>query len=514
MLPRRARHAPLALLLAVATGAAAWAHTSARVSGPDEGIYVATASSIAGAFEYTQPFLPRPLPQTKYPPFYPLLLAGAGGATSFQPSDLRVLKSVNAIALAAITLLTMALVRDERAGAAWMIAAGALAGTAPALVSFVDVIATELVFTALLVAMLVAIDDDPSTPHVVVAAILASLALLTRLVGVALGIALIWHLARTRGWRGALPAVLVVGSTLAGWMAWRQAAFPDSGLLEAYYLSYETSAWQMMTSRPAEALDILWANAHVYPALAPMVFGWPMAWLSAVACATAVLGISRMGGARRGLMLRCAVAYAIPLLGHPYPIDRYLIPTIPLIVAGIVVAAARAKQGSLRWAALALTCLLAASQALWTVRYIRMPDTQIHAAFGRPLNFEWEGFAEAMAWLGRHADEEAVVAAFRESIVYLYTGRHSIRLSLHLPETWSWRDGRHIRPEEVSTLVAREYDRLGVDLVMVSPPLRDVEGMFAEEVLRHLGVADAPAVFVSRDGLHRIYRRRDLAGGR
>jgi hypothetical protein len=492
-------------MVAVGASVMAWRLTSPRISGPDEGIYLAAARALSRGAGYSQPFLPATLAQTKYPPLYAALLTIPDALVRPGPGDLTPYKVVNAVAFGAVVLLTAIVLARERMPTAWVLAGAALAGTAPALVSFVDLIATDLLFAGFVIALLAIVRSPLTRGQAVVLGAVASLAVLTRLVGVALGIGLVWHLVASSRLKDAWLAIATVTGTCALWWSWRLAAATDVGPLEVYYVAYEPSAWQWLWYRPWHSLELVWTNLITYPTLVPAVFGWPMTWMAIAASGAATYGLRSLDPARRALLVRIALVYAMGTIGHPYAVDRYLLPAVPLAVVGLVRAAGGVRDTLARAALTGLLLLIAAGHVAWLIRYSGRPPQHVHAAFGRPLNFAWDGLAETLTFLRERTSPDAVVAAARESIVHLYANRRAIRPTIHLPETWSYIHERELTAAEAAVIVRAEYRRLGVSYLMISPSLEDVEGRFADAVVEAAGLTLYPVVFTSRDGRHRVY---------
>lgn len=500
----------LLLLGAMAAGAGAWWLTSNRISGQDDGIYLSTALSLSSSGEYTQTFLPVARPQTKYPPLYPTLLSLFATGRTFDANHLAGYKILNACALAATLLFAVALLRGE--SVSWRVVAALLVATAPALVSFVDLLATEVLFSCLVMSALVFAGRGERRGSLECLALIAGLSALTRAVGLCLCLGVAWHALSRVGWRRAIPTLGIMSAIVLPWLAWRWVVFPaDLVPLERYYLAYEQSAWQLLSTRPDEALGILITNLQVYPELMPMVAGWPTDWLAVIAAIMAVVGLGLLPSDQRDLLVKAGVPYVLILLGHPYPIDRYLVPLVPIAAVGIVTACAHVCRMRPTWGpvgAWMLAGTLILSQGLWVVKYAQLPSDQIHAAFGRPFHFSWPELDEAFNWIRRETLGTDVIASSLDSVVAAHTGRRTVRAWLHLPETWSPELQRRLTATETAAVVRRDFARLGVTHLLVSPPLRDVEGRFGEAVLRELTAA-APGmteVSRSRNAQHIIYR--------
>lgn len=241
-----------------------------------------------------------------------------------------------------------------------------------------------------------------------------------------------------------------------------------------------------------------------------MVFGWPAAWIAVPALVVVALGLTRMAHERRGFLAWSGAFYAMAILGHPYPVDRYLVPLVPVAIVCLVLGLATlVRDRSLgRLLGSMLIAVILACHVLWLARYREVVDRHTHGAFGRPLVLEWTELTDTLSWIERHTLPEEVIASPRDSIVFAYTGRHGVRSWIHLPETWVESRQRRLTVAEVAVLVRREFARLRVDYVLVEPPLHDAEGQFGKAVIEALGVGGPrfPMVFSSRNGHFRLYR--------
>jgi hypothetical protein len=286
----------------------------------------------------------------------------------------------------------------------------------------------------------------------------------------------------------------------------------SGGPLDVYYLGYEPSAWTFLVDRPWQALAVFSANVVAYPNMVPMVFGWPAASIAVVGTAVTVVGLTGMSRERAAFLGRSGVFYVMALLGHPYPVDRYLIPLVPIALVCLVLGLSRLsrRRGMPRVFAFALTALLLACHGLWLARYRAVITHETHGAFGRPLRLEWDGVAETLSWIERETLAEDVIASPHDSIVHAYTGRRGVRSWIHVPETWSGDLQRYLTAAEVAAIVKKEFERLSVAYILVEPPLQDPEGQFGQAVLDELGVggSEFPLAFSSVNRQIRVYRAR------
>jgi hypothetical protein len=224
----------------------------------DDGLYLANAKSLADGHGYRHPELPGEPYQTKYPILYPLLLAGICRLVPDFPANLAVIQVVNTMLWAAGSWLAYLLARRVW-GLPWWLPAAAvsLAFVNPGTLGLLQTAMSESLFLFLSMAALLVCTRDYARParaaRGVWAGLLAGLAYLTRMVGVAVMGAVLVDLALRRRWRALLSAGLISLAAFGGWQAWRvyataaNAQTPAASAL-AYELDY--SIWMPHGLRP------------------------------------------------------------------------------------------------------------------------------------------------------------------------------------------------------------------------------------------------------------------------
>jgi hypothetical protein len=479
----------------------------------DDGIYLATAQSIAEQQSYRLINLPGSPYATKYPPLYPLLLAAVWAIAPWFPENIIVLKAVNAGLVGLIAFGTyywtgvLGLDRVTRL----MIAA--LVAFAPGLMFFSDVLLSEPLFCALIVA--VAISEQrrsrDSAGRDVLAGVLAGLATLARSLGIAVVIGLVWHIWARRGWKAAARAGLPAAAMAGAWVVWRSIVSRPRGSLVAYYIDYEQSAWAMLFSTPALGMRVLALNTRYYAEVGPLVFGWPHPALTALAIALMLAAVTvRHHRAQFALLTRIGVVYLLILVGHPLPIERYLTPLVPFVYAALGAGAAQAARlQRLGPIAIVLLAPYVVANLLWVDHFGRMGKADLHGSLGRPLAFGWQGYDDTISWLRAHTPRDAILASGTDPLYFLYTGRPGVRPWPHAPLLYSPGYAVPYRVPDASRIMS-ELDSLGVGYVVTGPMFATGEGRYAQDILRELLAQSPPRwreVFRTSDASHRVYER-------
>ena len=503
-------------LIAVAAIVLAVQSANPRITGlyHDDGVYLATARSLAETASYRLIDVPGSPRQTKYPPIYPLLLAAAWKLAPAFPQNLPLLKSVNALLLGAVVLLTYAwLTRLHGLGPAVRVTLVLLVATAPGLFWLTDLVLSELAFVALLLVVIVSDPtdaDDSPVLRFVLAGLCAGLAALTRSAGLAVCLGLIWHVWARRGWQRAMWAAsgtLVV----VPWAIAMLEAPPAHNELIAYYTLYEAPAWSHLTGDPGLTTRILLTNAELFMRAAPMVFGLITPLLALVSVAVMAFGaLDRRVRGSMALALRLLALYALTILGHPYPMQRYLVPFVPLMYVLMGVGWTRlAGRLSMPRLTIAPLLLLLAFNVSWLLHYRSVTRTGVHAEFGRALPFEWSGFSDTAAWIRKNTPGSAVVASPYDSLYFLYTGRQAVRPWLHQPERYAVGYGL-ASPMPAGNRFAADLRELGVTYLVIDPLLSGRESDYGAASLRSVLEAEPDMwreAYRTPDNTHVVYVR-------
>jgi len=433
-----------ALLLSLALVPSAWLAWKARDAPHlgyfhDDGLYWVCAKSLAEGGGYRIESLPGSPAQTKYPPLYPLLLAGVWKAAPRFPANLPAAVALSWLALAAFLPLVRAALVDlgVRGAAAWGLTAALALSPYYALCGFS--LLSELPFACLFLSALLLLTRARSPGMAALAGVAASAAFLTRSAGLVLLAGAAAAFLPRRQWRQAAAFAAAMLPSLLGWTLWTHAhRAVSTDTMTLFYTDY-LGFWAREVSATGLPL-VLWTNLDsLLSAIGGMViFGLPdslagktIARLLAVA---ALVGLARLWRRSRAApYLWTTAGYLAVLLAWNYPPDqRFLTPVFPVLLAGLYaelrrlatrLRAAFSSGGAAdRAVAAALAALLAAAGAAAVAGalaglFVALPrfldEQRAHLAQRRP----------AYDWIASHTPSDAAALAYFDTELYLYSGR-------------------------------------------------------------------------------------------
>jgi hypothetical protein len=420
----------------------------------DDGLYYASAKSLAEG-HYRIESLPGKPAQTKYPPLYPLLLSLAWRVNPAFPQNLPIAAGLTWLALPA---LLAALWRYyPRIGISgwrmWLLLA--LLAVNPYIILFSVTLFSELWFTALLIGVLLLVEDAARTgshpAFAAAAGVLAGLAYLTRTAGIVLlltGAVYLWA-RRERAkalWFGAGMLPFVAGWTV--WVRLHQLQTNDESLV--YYVDYVK--YEFYNVHLNNLHLVVWKNVDAWlwgmgSLMVPKVSqSFAVKVLAIVIAAAMISGVVRMvrkGAALHYAAFAAATAFMLVIWHFP-PNERFSLPLAPLAFAGLLTelehfsamtrAGLRHVDRSQRVAAAIMAGLAAVivAGALALQLYVSGVFLDETARGQRAGNLEQAG---DYAWIRGHLPPDAVLIAYDDPVMYLYTGRPAMRLPMP-PRIW------------------------------------------------------------------------------
>jgi hypothetical protein len=439
-----------ALIFSVLTAVSTFLPTACG-SYHDDAIYVGTAKSLVEGTGYSLINLPGSPPQTKYPVLYPLLIAVVWKVWPSFPANLWAIQGLTLISAAlAIGLSFLFMVRFAYASRTAAIAVTALVVTTPFLQFISTRALSEMPFALLLVGALWRVESALRKPNTsgaqFLTGIVVALPYLCRSIGIVFAIATLIVLAVRR--RPVALTLLGLAAATGPWVYWSLTAlgqWQQNNVL-GYYTDY-LGSWSMLGSH------------------AGAIVGWNLIYLLIATLATSLIGLHLgsdwllgwklgpifllFGGlpwlqvtwrALRFELLPVFLAgYGVLVLLWPWPPARFLLPVLPFVMMYVARVAVRLTSALLptlhAWFLKGGLALAVAANIVVTMQvgvlYSRtgfpfptFPD--------RPV--QWSSYEEVFDWLREHTALTDRVGSALDSMVFLYTGRQSIRPFRYSPE--------------------------------------------------------------------------------
>jgi hypothetical protein len=416
----------------------------------DDGIFFVSAKSLATGGGYRIASLPENAYQTKFPPLYPAYLSLIWRLNPKFPDNLKLATIASWLCLAACLALAWILYKDAGLAPAKRWLALALLGFSPYMIFFGTRLFSEIPFTALVLATLIAARRSGDRA-ILCAAALASLAYLTRTAGIALIASVLLCLLLRRDFRRLKLFAVITLPVVFAWGAWTATHRSGHGdLTLTYYTDY--LGFQLKNVGFDNILIVFWKNFDqiLYGigslVLPKVVSNLPMKILTQVIAIGAIMGVVRL--VRSGVLVDYAIfsafSTAILLVWHYPATERFVLPMFPLLAVGLIVEAEhlwnmlrpafRHKKMDQRVAAYliggvaGIICLSALALQLY-VTFVYLTDT------ANAKRVQLAARRDDYQWIAANLPDSATVLSYDDPLLYLYTGRRGNYLPM-LPRWW------------------------------------------------------------------------------
>lgn len=446
---------------------AAYLFVALRVTAPvglwqDDGIYVATAQSLAQGKGYRHIELPGEPLQTKYPILYPAILAVPFLCGSAYPENTWMLLIPSALGAALLVSLSIYYWRQRGDAHRWLlIPAGVLSALSPVIWSHVRFCMTDLIYGAIAIAAMMVLERS-DTPRfadrpmrrrwiVGIGAGLMALAVLTRGIGIALlGAALVISVYRKRF--GELRTVLIVAALmLAPWYVRQVYASGVNGELQnAFLYRCELAYSQVLPEHISQSFSTIWQNVgrvlfgigyfqlaipEGFSLSALMSFGWRTVLFHLVCYLTGtMILIGFVQSLRRQLRLihAYAISYAVLILAWPFEPYRFLIPWTPFLIywglGGVATmcdlfAKRFVPANPKRWTLAGVVGVSALVMALFVMEDARIAGSSTADFHLREGPVDWTQYDELVQWIRTNTPPDAIIASAQPAGIFLATGR-------------------------------------------------------------------------------------------
>ncbi len=503
----------------------------------DDGIYVVTAKALATGQGYRIVSLPYEPAQTKYPPFYPVLLSLIWRVDPQFPQNLFPMMLFSVVATIAFLTLTWLYLTKEHYATGWLaLMIVALTAINWRTIILATGIYSEMVYSALSIAGLWLAEacerKRESWFKMAVVGMVLGLAFLTRASGISLMIAVISFYLFHNKFREASLIFAIGGSFIFAWIVWcATGGTKIVGISVPYYTSYvrdfiggvdnfETLAkiiginafMLLLTSIPLVSLGIAYEQAQ-------NILGQNLIVISLIFITLVFLVIVRgfLRHMRKGF--RLLHIYVLLYLGlhllWPYmPYDRFVVPILPFLLLflitelGIMADLARkelisapGRQIGRKVSSVFVSLFLLVMVSVGSYQYATGIYQSIVAkriSSRRALEDR-----QVFQWISANTDPADVLICYRDPQYFLYTGRKAVR-------SFAPRSLAQNQNDEPAKVISRIIDESrGQYLILTSS---DFEQEYQSELVRKTYedlIHKFPEIFIpefrSEDGRTAIY---------
>lgn len=425
-----------AALLALAAGLIALSPAPVGVFW-DDAVYVITAKALATGEGYRYIHLPGTPAATHYPPLWPALLSVVWRIAPDFPENVRLMKLLNPVLLAAAGAAATSLTIRATRVKPWIAAAAVASSIAVApllLLSAVlmsEPLALALTAAALAAATLMVMRGRPR--DAILAGALVGLAVLARSATIALvpglAVGLLWQRSR----RASAIALGISIVMIAPWFVWSGAHANEvpPAIVGSYgpYASWILDAYRndpgLLASVVAKniASSVHDAGVVLFGGLPPVTriyFTVPLLVMTAAGLALA--------GRRAAPLSITLLAYAALVIIWPYPPGRFMWAMFPLYAVGVLVAAVaiarRMRRARLPQRASLVPVGFAVLTLLMVMRYdVRTVQRRWYAT---AIERNADGVTGPVGWISRNTAPTDTIATDVHLLAYLYANRIAV----------------------------------------------------------------------------------------
>ena len=437
----------------------------------DDSIYFVCAKSLAQGHGYRILSLPSEPYQTKYPPLWALALAAIWKIDPHFPENLRWGMALGWLMLPAFVALAWRWFRRSGFGVAGSTALCAIVALSPCVVVLSVGLMSDLVFSAALLAAILAADGARcGGRRAVLAGLLGAVAYLIKTAALPLAAAGPAWLALRKNYRAAALMFAAMLPAVIAWTCWSRSHMTRArDLVSLYYTDY--LGYQFLNVTWRDLPVVMWKNLDAMLAgtaellifdLAKTPFGMHLARFLAVVAIAGTVRLARSTG--MSVYHWFALLYApILLVWHFPPTNRFLLPLFPLLLAGLatemanlaaVVRTSWRRDRAHRVLSAVLAAGIAAIAGFGIVANIRTVFRGIPGIINQHRAVLASNRA-AFVWIAQHAPAGNFYA-YDDPVFYLYTGRHAASLPV-LPQPFYREDPESaIRPFRSMPAFARE----------------------------------------------------------
>lgn len=468
----------------------------------DDGLFLIGAKSLSEHHGYRISNLPGEPFQTKYQPLHALVLAAIWSIDGNFPGNLTLVAIYQALVFVAFIILSALLCRSLRFSPLECAVMSAFLALSPWIIYWATMPFSDYLFAALAAGTFLLVHRASGNRWLFLAAgIAGAAACLTKSAGLLIAPAVLIGSLRRRDWRSAGLFLIPVLPAIAGWTLWAGShrTVSDQPILW-YYTDYAAA---FLKNGGIQALpDILPRNlfsimaaagsvlVHDLPASMPGRF---LCVLIAAAMVTGAVRIIRRTGSVEYPVFCLLLAVTLSLWNFS-PNVRLMLPLFPLlamglclegrILAGLVRKSLQGKDLGNRVAAYVILAAILSG----CVYGVRRNGIFIAREIPALLQQGRESTArsrEVFTWMRASLPTSAVVLASDDTLVYLYTGRKSVR---PVPNSVAFYTNDHAGMLANFTGLEQVVQAFGITHILVSPGdyVTEFEAEDRREIIRLL----------------------------
>src|SRR5579884_502989 len=424
----------------------------------DDAVYWISAKSLSTGGAYRLLNLAGAPPQTKYPPLYPLLLSAVWRVNPQFPGNAPLLMALQWSMLPVLVVLLWLWFRRTGFGPPIAFALTAVVTVCPMTTMFVTAPLTEAPFLIAVLTVMLLIGDETTLTgrRALAAGVCAAAAVLIRTNGIVLALSIplgcIWRGRSPELRRGSTrhigAMVLFLAPVLTAFAAWElwcaRVRVPARSDILSYYTDY--LGFYRHTFSLAGFPHRLWINSDGLLTSVTRLILWSttdaaayrqLCWAVSIFIFAGWVKLFRRG--HRVPVLFAALFSLLLLIWNFPPDQRFVYPLLPFAAAGLAIQILKlmAKVRA-EWRSLRTSNRIAAAIMTGAVATFLVTVTVLDAVAYRDTLPSWfasqrtrsADMRATCAWIARNTPSQAVVAAYDDPLLYLYTGRRSTSVAI------------------------------------------------------------------------------------
>lgn len=410
----------------------------------DDAIYISTAKALSEGQGYRLINLPNSPLQTKYPIFYPALLAITWKFWPSFPDNLLAMKWLTLlIGAATVGLAYLYMVNCNYFSRKVAAAAGLLTATSAPFLYFCTLTLSEIPFGFMVVQAAWALErhvdgTEGSRLSEFSLGLLLALPFLNKSIGIVfapIGLGILYLYDRSIRWVSLGAAVL-----LFPWIVWMlMGAGWNDQEVTSYYTNYLTwwSSSAIGTLSRVVAMNVIYilcGSISIGLGIFNVELFFPASAWMLVLLTGGILYVGMIRNLRQYRVLAFFLAgYLFIILIWPWPSPRFLMPILPFLLAYLLdwISNQLPKLASIAppkiSGTIVLTVLLACNMAL--VRQVVAASHSMHYPSLKQMKepLSWSSYVRVFEWITAHTRPEDVITSGLDTMIYLYTNRRAFR---------------------------------------------------------------------------------------